>query len=236
MKTPTQNKKKSLVRIATRLFKKEGFSSVSVEDIVRAGETSIASFYSHFSAKEELVCIDRNSTLERCLPFYRKLAADARVYDFDPMEKLRRLIFYIMGLLEKTGPQFGRIFAQYRLRQRNGSPEDKPYLPLFVQLMEEGQQAGVIRADYTARQLAEVTDMALMGAHIRWLLHRSDKPMDAVCGEVMAMHCQLLSPDMAGAQRNFDEAWETALYMLLPDPRSGIKQMEEDWLERFRDS
>ena len=222
--------------MATRLFKKEGFSSVSVEDIVRAGETSIATFYSHFSAKEELVCIDRNSTLERCLPFYRKLVADAPILGLDPLEKLRRLLFYIMGLFEKTGPQFGRVFAQYRLRQRNGNPEDKPYLPLFIQLMEEGQQAGIIRDDYTAQRLAVVTDMALMGAYVRWLLHRSDKPMDEVCGDVMTLHCQLLSPNMAGEQRDFDEAWETALYMLLPDPRSGIKQMEEDWLERFRGS
>ena len=184
--------------MATRLFKKEGFSRVSVEDIVRAGETPIAAFYSHFSTKEELVCIDRNSTLERCLPFYRKLVADTPNLGLDPVEKLRRLLFFIMGLLEKTGPQFGRIFAQYRLRERNSSPEDKPYLPLFIQLIEEGQQAGIIRADYTAQQLAEVTDMALMGAYIRWLLHRSDMPMDEVCAEAMALHCHMLSPDMAG--------------------------------------
>ena len=236
MKNPAQAKKKSLVRIATRLFKREGFSRVSIEDIVKAGEISIATFYSYFSAKEEVVCIQRNNGLERCQAFYKELTEGESYAGLNALQKLDALIEHIMGLLNKTGSEFSRIFAQFRIKERNAQLEDKPYLPLFVELMDQGQEAGIIRIDYTAAELADITDKALMGAYLRWMLHRSDEPMDRVCKEVMALHLKMLGHDYAGVAtgRDVGDAWETALYMLEPDPRSGIKQMEEDWLERFK--
>ena len=54
--------------------------------------------------------------------------------------------------------------------------------------------------------------------------------------ETVAMFCAAISPDRARQTAHgapLHDIWETALYMLIPDPRSGIKQVEEDWLERF---
>lgn len=233
MKNPALERKKSLVKTATRLFKKEGFSGVSVEDIVKASSTSIATFYSFFPAKEEVVCIARNSDLERCGAYYKKLMEDGEFKNHSPLEKLELLLINVMGILNKTGSEFGRIFTQYRLKERNAHSDDSPYLPMVMELLKSGQEQDVIRSDYTGPQLAQMVDSVLMGAYVRWLLHRSGEQMDEVCGEEIRQFCKVLHKSFEHKRFDFNEEWETALHMLIPDPRSGIKQMEQDWLERF---
>lgn len=234
MKNPAPDRKKDLLRTAIRLFKKGGFANVSVEDIVRAGETSIATFYSYFPAKEEIICLHRNSALERCYAFYRKLVEGEEYFALDELQKLRELLLYLLRNLNKTGAAFGRVFIKYRIKEHNATLEDTLYVELIRELIERGQAAGIIRQDYSAAQLTSITNQALIGAYIRWQLHCSIMPLHEACGEAIDAHCRLLgSAAPAKQQRSFNEVWETALYMLIPDPRSGIKQMEENWLERF---
>lgn len=232
---PPHQKQKEILRTSIRLFKREGFYNVSVEDIVRASNTSIATFYSFFPAKEEVVVAFRNESLSRCLKFYRTLTEQEEYAAYDALAKLRAFLRHVMRLMNKVGVEFGRVFAHYRIREQNASPDDKPYLAPIAELLALGQQQGCIRSDLDTDELLAATDRMLTGAYLRWQLHQEGHAMDEVCASALGLYCDFLSPAQQKAELSppLPEVWETALYMLLPDPRSGIKQVEDDWLGRF---
>ena len=234
-KPPPNSKQKEIMRASIRMFTRRGFYNVSVEDIVRASNTSIATFYSYFPAKEEVVVAFRNEYLARCLKFHRQLMEDEAYAGWDALAKLRALISHVMGLMNKVGAEFGRVFAHYRIREHNAGPDDQPYLEPIMALLALGQQEGCIRRDISVRDLLADTDRMLNGAYLRWQLHQGGHDMEAICADALALYCDFLSPERQRPQTGprLHEIWETALYMLIPDPRSGIKQLEEDWLGRF---
>lgn len=45
----------NITRIATNLFKRDGFNDVTIRDICREASISVGTFYYHFSSKEEIV-------------------------------------------------------------------------------------------------------------------------------------------------------------------------------------
>jgi len=229
------NKQKEILRTSIRLFKKEGFYNVSVEDIVRASNTSIATFYGFFGAKEEVVVAFRNESLARCLKFYRMLMENEEYAAWDARAKLQAFLHHVMGLMNKVGAEFGRVFAHYRIREQNASPDDKPYLAPIAELLDLGQAEGCIRQDIGAAELLADTDRMLTGAYLRWQLHQGASPMEDICAGALTLHCDFLNPmqELPQMKPSLHEVWETALYMLIPDPRSGIKQVEDDWLGRF---
>jgi|GEM_PF-3527788 len=229
------NKQKEILRTSIRLFKREGFYNVSVEDIVRASNTSIATFYSFFPAKEEVVVAFRNESLARCLKFYRLLTENEEYAAWDARDRLQAFLLHVMRLMNKVGAEFGRVFAHYRIREHNASPDDKPYLTPIAELLALGQEQGCVRRDIGAGELLAHTDRMLAGAYLRWQLHQGASPMEESCADALTLYCDFLNP--LPRQREFQpslhEVWETALYTLIPDPRSGIKQLEDDWLGRF---
>lgn len=56
----TARKHQKIVQRASRLFRKAGFSAVSIGDVMRAAELTHGSFYNHFASREALLreCVD----------------------------------------------------------------------------------------------------------------------------------------------------------------------------------
>jgi len=56
----TARKHQKIVQRASRLFRKSGFSAVSIGDVMRAAELTHGSFYNHFESREALLseCVD----------------------------------------------------------------------------------------------------------------------------------------------------------------------------------
>lgn len=229
------NKQKEILRISIRLFRKEGFYNVSVEDIVRANNISLATFYSFFPAKEEVVAMFRNESLARCLKFYRNLLENEEYADYDALAQVQAFLLHVMRLMNKVGADFSRVFTHYRIREQNAGPEDKPYLPPLAELIALGQRQGCIREDISAAQLLADTDQMLTGAYLRWQLHQDGHALEEVSAGALSLFCDFLAPakQLPPISPPLYEVWQNTLYMLIPDPRSDIKRVEDDWLGRF---
>lgn len=224
-----------ILHSAIRLFKEDGYYNVSIEDIVTATNSSTGSFYNYFGSKDELVISYRHELLAHCNKFYIRLQSDAAYADRNALDKLQALTVHVLKLLAAVGEEFGRVFTVHRLKETNAVPEDKPYLPLIMELVEAGQGDGSVRGDYSAREIADIVDFFIVGCHIDWQIKRGTYVITDKHDAAIKMLFNNLSSAVVHkpAQMRFDEIWADAMSRTAEDFRSDIKRLEDQWLERL---
>lgn len=229
-------KKKKILRSAIRLFKEDGYYNVSIENIVKASDSSTGSFYNYFGSKDELVISYRRELLNSCRKFFRFLNTDATCADKSSLDKLKALTIYILELLTDLGEEFGRVFTARRLKETDAIPEDKPYLDMITELVEAGQQDKSIRNDYTVCDITNILDFFIIGCHIDWQIKRGIYNMPQREASALDMLFSNISSDAAEnkpKQMYFSELWADAISRTTHDYRSDIKNLEDQWLERL---
>lgn len=155
-----------------RLFREDGYYNVSIDDIVKAADSSTGSFYNYFGSKDELVITYMQEHLNSCLKFYEALKSDEAYIGKSSLDKLKALILNVLELLGELGEEFGRVFTVHRLKEIDATPEDKPYLPLIGELVKAGQEDKSMRSDYSAEAIAGILDFYITGCHIEWQVKR----------------------------------------------------------------
>lgn len=232
-------KKKKILRSSIRLFKEDGYYNVSIDDIVKATDSSTGSFYNYFGSKDELVISYRRDLLNSCRKFYRSLQTDSTYTDKNSLDMLRALTVYVLELLTDLGEEFGRVFTAHRLKETDAIPEDKPYLPLIVELIEAGQQDKSIRSDYSVDKIANIIDFFITGCHIDWQVKRGIYNMvlrEAPALDMLFRNISSSAEERKPKQMYFSELWADAMSRTSEDFRSDIKHLEDQWLERLYDS
>lgn len=235
---PKQNvkKKKKILRSAIRLFKKDGYHYVSIEDIVKASDSSTGSFYNYFGSKDELVISYRRELLNSCRSFYKQLQKDSAYSDKNALNKLQSLTIHILELLSSVGEEFGRVFTIHRLKETDAVPEDKPYLPLIMELVKSGQEDKSIRRDYSPREIADIVDLFIIGCHIDWQIKRGAYIITESKSNTLDTLFSNISSSAAAhkpKEMYFGEIWADAMSRTNKDFSSDIKHLEDQWLERL---
>ncbi|MBA1335395.1 MAG: Transcriptional regulator, AcrR family [Firmicutes bacterium] len=231
----SSRKIKKILHSAIRLFKEDGYYNVSIEDIVIATNSSTGSFYNYFGSKDELVISYRHELLGHCRNFYSRLQSDAAYADKNALDKLQALTVHVLKLLAAVGEEFGRVFTVHRLKETNAVPEDKPYFPLIMELIEAGQGDKSIRDDYSVREIADIVDFFITGCHIDWQIKRGTY----IITDKNAAAINMLFNNISSAAKRkprqmcFDEIWADAMSRTAQDFRSDIKRLEDQWLERL---
>lgn len=229
-------KKKKILRAALRLFKEDGYYNVSIEDIVNASDCSTGSFYNYFGSKDELVISYRRELLNSCRSFYKALQTDAAFSEKNALDKLKALTINVLELMTAFGEEFGRVFTAHRLKETDAAPEDKPYLPLIVELIEAGQQDKSIRDDYSIQNIANILDFFITGCCIDWQVKRGIYNMILREAPALDMLFRNISASAAACKPKhmyFKEIWADAASRTSNDFRSDIKNLEDQWLERL---
>src|SRR6202162_1480848 len=165
-------KRESILRAATRVFARNGYFNSKVADIARAADVADGTVYLYFKSKEEILhsIFDQNMA--------EAIAADRELIEklSDPREKLRRIATLH---LERLGADRDlAVVFQVELRGSTKFMEEfsaagfAEYLGLIRSTIEEGQRAGVFRAELNAKVAAKILFGALDEMATNWILSR----------------------------------------------------------------
>ena len=173
-----QQVRDAILEVCARLFRSRGFDETTIGDIISEVEISRQTFFNYFPSKEAVLAElgfqwlrfqgdlalsgSRSRQPERLMDGFRRVLRE----QFAAIERDRdfmRLVFTRSGLFFPHGPHVGSRADEPRLdRTRN-------MFAALAALVRAAQQAGRIRRDVSAEQIAEMY-VAIMVVTIRlWL-------------------------------------------------------------------
>ena len=166
------DKRVAILRAATVVFARNGYFNSKVSDIAREAGIADGTVYLYFKSKEEILHSIFDRSVEEALG-----AAKERVQRIsDPREKLRQIAHMH---LERLGADRDlAVVFQVELRGSTKFMEEfsaagfAEYLALIRSTFEEGQRAGLFRAELNARVVAKVLFGALDEMATNWILSK----------------------------------------------------------------
>jgi TetR/AcrR family fatty acid metabolism transcriptional regulator len=179
------DKREAILRAATRVFAENGYFNSKVADIARVAGVADGTVYLYFKSKEDILhsIFDRN-TSEAIAEGREELSKIA-----DPREKLRRIARHH---LERLGSDRDlAIVFQVELRGSTKFMEEfsaaglAEYLRLIRESFEEGQRAGLFRAELNPKLCAKILFGALDEMATNWILSKRRYKLAPMADEVL---------------------------------------------------
>ncbi len=179
------DKREAILRAATKVFARSGYFNSKVADVAREAGVADGTVYLYFKSKEEILrsIFERNSG-EAVREGREELAKVG-----DPREKLRRIA---RQHLERLGADRDlAVVFQVELRGTTKFMEEfsaaglAEYLGLIREVFEEGQAAGVFRAELKAKLVAKVLFGALDEMATNWILSKRRYKLAPLADEVL---------------------------------------------------
>ena len=179
------DKREAILRAATRVFAHNGYFNSKVADIAREAGVADGTVYLYFKSKEEIL----HSIFDRSVD--DALAAARKQIELisDPREKLRRIALLH---LERLGADRDlAVVFQVELRGSTKFMEEfsaagfAEYLALIRSSFEEGQRAGLFRADLKANVVAKILFGALDEMATNWILSKRRYKLAPMADQVL---------------------------------------------------
>lgn len=179
------DKRAAILRAAITVFARCGYFNSKVADIARQAGVADGTVYLYFKSKEEILHSIFDRSVEEALG-----AARERVQRLsDPREKLRQIAHMH---LERLGADRDlAVVFQVELRGSTKFMEEfsaagfAEYLALIRSTFEEGQRAGMFRADLNARVVAKVLFGALDEMATNWILSKRRYKLAPMADQVL---------------------------------------------------
>ena len=179
------DKRESILRAAIGVFAHNGYFNSKVADIAREAGVADGTVYLYFKSKEEILHSIFDRSVDEALSEARQQIAvipDAR-------EKLRRIALLH---LERLGADRDlAVVFQVELRGSTKFMEElsaagfAQYLELIRSTFEEGQRAGVFRAELNAKVVAKILFGALDEMATNWILSRRRYKLAPMADQVL---------------------------------------------------
>lgn len=188
------DKREAILRAAITVFAHNGYFNSKVADIAREAGVADGTVYLYFKSKEDILHSIFDRSVEEALDAARKQVAE----ESDPKEKLRQIALLH---LERLGADRDlAVVFQVELRGSTKFMEEfsaaglSEYLALIRATVEEGQRAGLFRADVNANVVAKILFGALDEMATNWILSKrryklapmADQVLDIVLNGVKA--------------------------------------------------
>src|SRR5882724_11446661 len=181
----SSGKRELILRAATRVFARNGYFNSKVADIARAADVADGTVYLYFKSKEEILHSIFDQNMAEAIASGRKLIKALS----DPREKLRRIARLH---LERLGADRDlAVVFQVELRGSTKFMEEfsaagfAEYLGLLRAIFEEGQRAGVFRADLNAKIVAKILFGALDEMATNWILSQRRYKLAPMADQVL---------------------------------------------------
>jgi len=179
------DKREAILRAATTVFARNGYFNSKVADIAREAGIADGTVYLYFKSKEEILHSVFDRSVEEALE-----AARQRVKLIeDPREKLRQIAHLH---LERLGADRDlAVVFQVELRGSTKFMEEfsaagfAEYLALIRSTFEEGQRAGMFRAELNARVVAKILFGALDEMATNWILSKRRYKLAPMADQVL---------------------------------------------------
>src|SRR5205085_550922 len=164
------DKRAAILRAAIEVFARNGYFNAKVADVARVAGVADGTVYLYFKSKEEILHSIFDRSVEEAIADARQQLADLT----DPREKLRRVARLH---LERLGADRDlAVVFQVELRGSTKFMEEfsaaglAEYLRLIREILEEGQLAGLFRAELNAKVVAKILFGALDEMATNWIL------------------------------------------------------------------
>ncbi|MCW2913294.1 MAG: TetR/AcrR family transcriptional regulator [Actinomycetia bacterium] len=139
-----------LLLVATRLFAENGFESTSVQEVVAAAGVTKGAMYHYFASKDDLLYEIYHRLLAMQMKRLERLAGGPGTIE----ERLRAAATDVIETSFRHLDEFVVFFRSMHMlpkeKQSTVRAERRRYHDRFRSLVEEGQQAGIFRADIPA--------------------------------------------------------------------------------------
>ena len=164
---PREERWSELIEVATDVFYAKGYDAASLQDIADRLGMLKGSLYYYIQSKEDLLYDVIKSVHEEGLANIESLAAG----EGDPLERLRDVIIghieHECQNLTKTAVFLHELQALSPERQAEIIGDEHAYRRVFVDLLEAGQRAGLIRAEVNPK-LAALSILGSVNWVYRW--------------------------------------------------------------------
>lgn len=179
------DKREAILRAAIRVFAHNGYFNSKVADIAREAGVADGTVYLYFKNKEDILhCIFDRSMEEAIADGQKRLAKIV-----DPRERLRTIAH--MHLDRLGADRDLAIVFQVELRGSTKFMEEfsaagfAEYLKLIRSTFEEGQSAGVFRAELNAKVVAKILFGALDEMATNWILSKRRYKLAPMADQVL---------------------------------------------------
>jgi AcrR family transcriptional regulator len=170
-------RKELIMRAAAKVFSEKGFSAATVRDIADEADMLSGSLYYYFDSKEAMVEEVLVEYLDTIIRGYDEAVTEAE----GPVDALEQLVARALrGLVENR--QHVTILQNdwHYVRPMKGIAERQQRVEkLWLETIQQGIDAGVIRDDIDARMIYR-TVMGAIQAVIRWFNPRGRVSIDRV--------------------------------------------------------
>jgi len=170
MSKQTEKKRDLLIRVSSELFRERGYTNTSLEDIYNAAGCSRATFYHHFSGKEELL-------------LSWSMVMDSKYEEWFNKQSLSdsSAINLLMGLSNVTFSSIEDNFdidslsAIYAYQvtskdERYFNSNSRIYNVIIQNIMRSGQNKNEIREDISFVELSKQYNIILRGVVYDWCI------------------------------------------------------------------
>lgn len=179
------DKRKAIMRAATRVFARNGYFNSKVADVAREAGVADGTIYLYFKSKEEILRSIFEHNMAEAVATGREELSKIE----DPREKLQRIAHHH---LERLGADRDlAIVFQVELRASTKFMEElsaaglAEYLSLIREVFEEGQRAGVFRKELNANLVSKVLFGALDEMATNWILSRRRYKLAPMADQVL---------------------------------------------------
>jgi TetR/AcrR family fatty acid metabolism transcriptional regulator len=179
------DKREAILRAAIRVFAHNGYFSSKVADIAREAGVADGTVYLYFKSKEEILHSIFDRSMEEAIADGRKRLEGVT----DPRERLRRIAQ--MHLDRLSADRDLAVVFQVELRGSTKFMEAfsaagfAEYLNIIRSTFEEGQRAGVFRADLNAKVVAKILFGALDEMATNWILSKRRYKLEPMADQVL---------------------------------------------------
>ena len=185
MRPVVGDKREAILRAAITVFAHNGYFNAKVADIAREAGVADGTVYLYFKSKEEILhSIFDRSVDEAVAEAKKKLSAID-----DPRQKLRQIALLH---LERLGADRDlAVVFQVELRGSTKFMEEfsaagfAEYLALIRSTFEEGQRAGLFRANLNAKVVSKILFGALDEMATNWILSKRRYKLAPMADEVL---------------------------------------------------
>lgn len=182
----SQKTKKKIYIAALQVVEKKGFANMTIQDICKAADVSVGSFYHYFQSKNDVALYHFSSMDD----YYRNVLTQASLGD-TAVEKIYQYFYhyakYHMSLSFELNKQWYSPVGKLNVKK------GRFMLDILKEIVQEGQENGELETDITSVEIAEFLIVVARGVALDWLYNDGNfdivKRMDLFMKRVLPTFC-----------------------------------------------
>jgi AcrR family transcriptional regulator len=183
--------KETIIRESMKLFSLNGFLGTSIDDILKASNSSKGGFYNHFKSKEDLFF----HVLDEARKIWRDRNLKGLSQSQDPITNIKKLLVNFRDLYLKSSESFpgGCIFIILMVELKNKSPHlskeiNKGFVGLknlMKRYLEEAKDSGYLKKGADTDEMSEILFNGILGATVSYDGKDSDSNLDSAINSMI---------------------------------------------------